>query len=184
MGEKTQVHIQVDREKKEKWKELAEEDGEIPNGSLSALLREAMRRYEKKDDSRGAEGTVSVDLSGIEEQQATTAKELAKLRDTVEKMDSRVEDVRRATTTENEKRPLEDRLFEALPPRPHSEQWSRAKSLDPEAPAAQWATAWSGKIFDICKRVGEKPEKVKQKLDEMGVPSGEIDGETRYWVEG
>lgn len=186
MGDKTQIHIQVEKEKKKNWGEYAEEHPEIPSSNLSQLIRRAVyNEIEGSHSESSNDGTATVDLSEVTEQQARTESEMAKLRNVVEQMDSRVEEVQREVTSDRKKRPLEDRLMEALPPaKPKSQGWNRARDMGPDAPRSQWETAWSGELFDLCKRVGETPDTVEEKLDEMGVPRQEVDGELRYWMEG
>lgn len=186
MDEKTQVHVQVDEETKREWKRYADEDPENHNGTLSLLIKRAVQ-HEINDQHGEDRGTKSVRraASDVTDQQAKTEKELAKLRETVNQMDSRVEEIQREVTSDTEKRPLKERLWEALPPAyPNSEKWSRTMDIHRGAPAIQWATAWSGELEEICKRVGENPVTVKEKLDEMGVPREETNDSTIYWMEG
>jgi len=190
MDEKTQVHIQVSRSTKREWKQGAREHPEVPNESLSQLIRLAVSRELRDDtDSGQTSGAFSDilgdDVSSLREEHGTTQKSIAELHDTVSQMNTKLESVRRQVTAEAEKRALDDRLKERLPPaRPKSRRWKRVKSVEPGASAQQWATAWSGKVLELAKRVGEKPDTVEDKLDEMDVPREEIGDEMRYWLEG
>jgi hypothetical protein len=184
VAETAQVHVRVDHERKERWRKHAEDDPENPNGSLTQLVVRAVENeIAGRHDGGDTGGSVSVDLSEITDRQATTEKEVAQLRDTLGDVASQVEDVRRAVTSDTEKRSLEERLWEALPPaKPKTKSHALAESEDPHS-VHTYRVAWSGKISDICVRVGETPDRVAEKLDEMGVPRGEVDGETRYWME-
>jgi hypothetical protein len=187
MGEKTQVHVQVEEDTKREWKKAVKKDRELT--SLSDLIRRAVFR-EISDDNRVTAFDDVLEDRDIPTQtdgDSETATEMAKLRDTIEDMDSRLEEVRRVVTADTERRPLEDRIMEALPPaKPHTKQWKRVKRKrnDPNPPAAVMATAWDGDIWEISKHVGESPQTVEERLDEMGVPRGDVDGERRYWMEG
>lgn len=191
MDQKVQVHVQVAESTKREWRKGAEEHPEVPNGSLSQLIRLAVTRELREDNDPGQtagafDDILADDVGTLKEEHGTTQKNITELRDTVSQMDTKLESVHRQVTGKAEKRPLEDRLKERLPPaRPKSKMWSRlSHKKGPAAQASVWATAWSGEILDLAERVGEKPDTVEDKLDEMGVPREKIDGEMRYWMEG
>jgi len=180
---KTQVHIQVEEDRKADWKQWAEEHPDWT--SLSKYIRNAVDKYhDDSQDSGGESTTTEVDLSPVLEGQAHTEKELSQLKESISEINTKLEEVNREVTSGSQKRPLEVRLREALPPaKPKTRAWSRVRQFDPDAPQYVWETAWSGKVTDLAKRVGEKPAAVEDKLDELGFPSSEIDGEKRYWLE-
>jgi len=187
---KDQVHVQVAESTKREWRQGAEEHPEVPNGSLSQLIRLAVSRELRDDNDPGQtvgafDDILGDDVSSLKEEHATTRKNITELHDAVSQIGTKIESVHRQVTGKSEKRPLEDRLKERLPPaRPKSRKWSRlSHKKGPAAQASVWATAWSGEILDLAERVGEKPDTVEDKLDEMDVPCEEIDGQKRYWME-
>jgi hypothetical protein len=188
MGEKTQIHIQIDKDEKEDvWEEYAEDDPENPNDSLTFLIKRAVNKEinsDRKDNAANIDGA-DIDLSEITTGQATTHKRIAELQDAVDDITTTVESVERAVTSDTQKQPLEERLYEALPPaKPGTERHARAedRARGPRT-KANYAVAWDGTLAELCVRVREGPDKVEDKLDEMNVPRKEIDGELRYWME-
>jgi len=176
---KSQVHIQVGLREKAKWERYAENDPSIEHGHLSKLFKRAVREkvgdIDNTQDGSG-EGATEVDLSPVLENQAHTEKELSQLKQSLNQISTKVEEVNREVTSGNQKRPLEERL-------PETRAWRRVQNHDPDAPREHWETAWSGTVIDLAKRVGEKPATVENKLDELGFPSDDVDGEKRYWLE-
>jgi len=182
MGEKTQVHIQVDSERKAEWRGYAEEHTEITNGSISALVRLAVTKEMEGMYGGSATSTPSVDLSSIEEQQADTEKAIAELRNVVDRMDTRLNDVQRSVSATAKEQSLEDRLWHVVPPaKPHTTQWERASPDPIPKDPRRWDVAWSGRLEDIAIVARDAQPIIENQLTEMPVESGEIQGGTRWW---
>jgi len=185
MDEKAQVHVQVNSSTKEEWEQAAAEHPAVPNESLSQLIRLAVAREldDDQDTGQATGGEIAVDLSSIEEQQASTEKSLVELRNVVDRMDTRLNEVQRDVSASVEKQSLRDRLFHALPPaRPHSEPWARAKPTPIPKDRRKLEVAWSGRLDEITVVARDAPSIIQDQLDEMPVDSAEIDDTVRYWL--
>jgi hypothetical protein len=184
MGDKTQIHIQVDKERKAKWRGYAEEHPDIGNDSLSALIRSAVMKEVEGLHGASSRGrtAATVDLSSVEEQHAQTEKALAELRNVVDRMDTRLNEVQRDVSATAQKQSLKDRLWQSVPPaKPFTEPWERASPDPIPKDSRKWEVAWSGRLEDIAIVARDAEKIVEDQLQEMPIETGEIDGETRYW---
>lgn len=176
MGEKKQINIQVNEEKKEQWENYAESNLEAAN--LSHLIRTAVQK-EVNGRETPSVGQQSNDNSEVIQAVNQLERKIDEIGDRLTPLEQFVE----SKTTEYS---LEHRVNSALPPaKPHSKKWERATNRNP---THLGNVAWSGKISEIAEVADTNEEDALEAIKGLeqtpvSIYSDVVDGEKRFWGE-
>lgn len=182
------VNAEVSKEKREKWKEYAQEE---PNadGNLSRLIRYSVEKEIARDESpdNGANEEVLTKIGEL----GTQLSEISERIGSLEARMSRVEEMAREEPEIGE---VTGELFDLLPQiEPGTEEWKRKdRDLHQELEHTESESirqkylGWNGTVDSLSEALDESEYVVRKALEKLQtdthlVRSTEHDGETRFY---
>jgi hypothetical protein len=182
MGEKKQIHIRIDERDKERWEQYAEEHEDIYDGSLTSLIKRAVR-HEISDSwvlESEQEGSAEVDLDPIQDDLSELKEDVGRIQNTLDQLE-RSSSGEAKELSRDETLDLATQLHDMIPEVPRGEE---PPPMDPDGVEDNESTGLPEELADEL----DLPEHhVRKALIELQSSLSNIktrkEGDKRQWYE-